>query len=404
MFIPLGTDRPLHRPTTVTYALVATNIFIYIVTLLVDRDLSDDLRPLVLVPAFGDAFLASAWWTFITYAFLHGGFWHLAGNMLILWVLGPNVEDRFGRIGFTGFYLLGGVASALVHMAFSEAPVVGASGAIAAVTGSYLVLFPVTRIRILWLFIVIGVFVVPSWWFIAFAIARDFLPVLGGSQGRIAHEAHLGGYAFGIAASFVLLLTKAIPREPYELATIIRQARRRRAFRELSFTTKATGAPMARTEKRGKGVGLPEVDAPRVSTEASELRLRISTQVAEGDLEAAARGYAHLIDRFGAEKPATVLSRRAQLDLANYLYQSDDHATAAAAYRRFLETYPHDAESARTRLLLAVLCGRYLGEVGEARRLLREARPRLREHETELADQLERELGAAGRADGEGAA
>ena len=83
-------------------------------------------------------------WQLLTYQFLHDphGIWHIAFNMLFLWVFGSAVEDRLGRVGFLGFYLIGGAVAALAHMAITKAPVIGASGSIAGVTGAFLALFP----------------------------------------------------------------------------------------------------------------------------------------------------------------------------------------------------------------------------------------------------------------------
>ena len=96
------------------------------------------------------------WWTLLTSIFMHADLLHLAGNMLFLWVFGPTVEDKFGRVWYTLFYLTAGLASGGSHLLFSDAPALGASGAIAGVTGAFLVLFPWTHIRVLSFFFIIG--------------------------------------------------------------------------------------------------------------------------------------------------------------------------------------------------------------------------------------------------------
>ena len=96
-------------------------------------------------------------WQFVTYAFLHGGIWHILGNMYFLYLFGNNVNDKLGNVGYVCFYLAGAVFAGIGNCLLSHAPSVGASGAIAAVTGAYLVLFPKTMIDTLyWIIYFIG--------------------------------------------------------------------------------------------------------------------------------------------------------------------------------------------------------------------------------------------------------
>ena len=140
--------------------------------------------------------------------FLHGGFLHLAGNMLYLWVFGNNVEDRFGRFRYLIFYLVGGLAAAALQLVVgpnSVLPTLGASGAIAAVLGAYLVMFPRARVRTL----VFGFPVTLSagfllgWWFLL-----QLLNGVGGLgtqvNGGVAYWAHIGGFLFGLAVAALL--------------------------------------------------------------------------------------------------------------------------------------------------------------------------------------------------------
>jgi membrane associated rhomboid family serine protease len=138
--------------------------------------------------------------------FLHGGLLHLAGNMLFLWVFGNNVEDRLGRFRYLLFYLVGGLAAAALQLAVgpnSVLPTLGASGAIAAVLGAYLVMFPGARVKTL-------VFVFPvdlsagfllGWWFLL-----QLLHGVGGLgtqvNGGVAYWAHIGGFLFGLAVAW----------------------------------------------------------------------------------------------------------------------------------------------------------------------------------------------------------
>ncbi len=137
--------------------------------------------------------------------FLHGGFMHLAGNMLYLWIFGNNIEDYLGRVKFITFYVISGIAAVATYTIFdpsSEVPLIGASGAIAGVMGAYMVLYPNARVHTI---IFLGFFIqavrVPAkilliFWFVLQIISG--LPTLmGPSQGGVAWFAHVGGFAFG---------------------------------------------------------------------------------------------------------------------------------------------------------------------------------------------------------------
>ncbi len=149
------------------------------------------------------------WQTVLTSMFMHASILHIAGNMLFLWIFGNNVEDSMGPIKFIGFYLLGGVAALALQVAISPdstVPTVGASGAIAAVLGGYILLYP--RARVLSLVFIILLFTVielPALWVLAiwfveqaaFAAAGLTHPTGGG--GGVAYFAHVGGFIFGFA-------------------------------------------------------------------------------------------------------------------------------------------------------------------------------------------------------------
>jgi membrane associated rhomboid family serine protease len=158
--------------------------------------------------------------------FLHGSILHIAGNMLFLAIFGPNVEDSMGRVRFTIFYLLGGLAALAAQIAVgpnSTAPTLGASGAIAAVLGGYIVLFPRARILSL-VFIVFFVTIIEvpavfllGFWFLEqvyFGSANLTNPVGGG--GGVAYFAHVGGFIFGLALIrlFVVRHKPEPPRYP----------------------------------------------------------------------------------------------------------------------------------------------------------------------------------------------
>jgi len=377
VLIPLGTDRPLARPTLITLAIIFVNVVVFAAGETISRVDPDRWRAieelLILKPR------EFRWWGLFSYAFLHGGPMHIAGNMVFLWVFGPNVEDRFGRVGFLVFYLLGGAAAGGFHTFFNPNPVLGASGAIAAVTGAYLVLFPKTNIKTLFL-IFFSLIQVPAWWFIGARIAWDFYSTTGGWSGNVATGAHLAGYAFGAAIGMVLLWTKILPREVYDLFSISKQAVRRRQFRELQYaerkqrTTKTAAADPAKTEA------------------LATARADVLERIAASDAAGASAAYRALLEAHG--EAFSLLNRNAQYDIANTLLKIGDHQTAATAYRLFLQGYPNDSEVPLVRLMIGLINVRYLNDPVRARQDLEAALEGLPGgHERDLAKELMAELG-----------
>ena len=168
---------------------------------------------------------APTWLTVLTSTFMHGGILHLAGNMLFLWVFGNNVEDAMGRPRFLLFYLLGGMAATALQVAMgpnAAVPNVGASGAIAAVLGGYLLLYPGARGLTLILLVFIPIFlrltavVVLGLWFVEQLLFGYFDLNSGGEAGGVAYFAHIGGFLFGLAAirAFVGRPPPVRPRRP----------------------------------------------------------------------------------------------------------------------------------------------------------------------------------------------
>jgi len=203
---PIGDDDSSRRTVPlVTYALVALNVLFFFVEL-----------------SGGDAFVGK--WAFVprrfmanpaadfptlfTSMFLHGGWLHLGGNMLYLWIFGDNVEDRFGHLPFTIFYLLCGLAATFAQLMFSlgsRVPNLGASGAIAGVLGAYILLFPQGRVRVLQ-----GTQVVqmPALMVIGFWIVLQFFSGIGSiantaDTGGVAYMAHIGGFLAGVVLTFL---------------------------------------------------------------------------------------------------------------------------------------------------------------------------------------------------------
>ena len=212
--IPLKDDVPVSRAPIVTVALISVNTVVFLwQVLVVGLPLSveiagaipyeiltlRDIRPVDLVPPP---------FTLLTSMFLHGGFMHLAGNMLFLWIFGNNVEDVLGRARFLLFYIASGLAAALAQVSVTAmsddrasllVPMVGASGAIAGVLAAYMVLFPRARVLTLVpIFFFIRLIYVPAAFFIGLWFAIQLLSAfLGSEAGGVAFVAHVGGFVAG---------------------------------------------------------------------------------------------------------------------------------------------------------------------------------------------------------------
>jgi membrane associated rhomboid family serine protease len=233
MFIPVG-DAPNPKGIPfVTYALIAANVAVYLFINLplgsrpadrsdpafreyvevMSRELPDrvDVRQLVAQASEYDLFsfehgyrpAAPRLSALLTCMFLHGGFIHLFGNMLFLWIYGDNVERRVGGIAYLFWYLATGVAATLFHsliFSSSEIPLVGASGAISGILGFYFVWFPRNRVRML-VFLppfLLQVFEIPARWVLGmFLVVDNLLPFLFAGDSGVANGAHIGGFVAG---------------------------------------------------------------------------------------------------------------------------------------------------------------------------------------------------------------
>lgn len=343
MFLPLG-DTPNPRGTPwVTWSLMALNIGIYLlVTLplsLRPADLADPALELYLsvvrerVPAgvslqavlarvsAYDLFVFShgyrpvdpAFGDLISSMFLHGGFLHLAGNMLFLWIYGDNVEHRLGRIPYLAAYLATGAAATLFHAAFnsdSPLPLVGASGAISGVLGFYFLWFPHNQVRLLVALFpfLVDVILVPARLVLGFYLLIDnllpFLVSQGGGGGGVAHGAHIGGFLGGLLWAR-LVEVRDRGRRPAEYAT----------------------------PRAGRTPGGPAEEV------AGALR--------RGEFEDAARRYFMAADE-------ELLARRLQptdsLALADWLAQNGHPRAALQVYRRQLRHHPREPGAAEAHL------------------------------------------------------
>jgi membrane associated rhomboid family serine protease len=213
MFIPLKDLNPSRTYPFVNLTLILANITVFIYTLGLEVTLPRlSFEALLLsystVPARFPALLAghasfeASFVPLFTSMFLHANFWHLAGNMLFLWIFGDNVEDFFGHFAYLLFYLVCGVGAGLLHVIFnlhSNVPALGASGAISGVMGAYILLYP--RARILTLVFIFPL-PVPAVIFLGLWYVMQFLSGInalgGGASGGVAVWAHIGGFLLGM--------------------------------------------------------------------------------------------------------------------------------------------------------------------------------------------------------------
>jgi membrane associated rhomboid family serine protease len=260
--LPLYDDNPTVLTPVITIALIVINAIVFLWELGLDPHAEVAVSyGLGLVPAvvFGNAelppeiALVPPWATIFTSMFLHGGFMHIAGNMFFLWIVGNNVEDTLGHARFVLFYLLGGVAAALAQglsTPASEVPMIGASGAIGAVLGAYLILHPHANVRMFfWFLIFVRLINVPAWILIGIWFATQVLSGLAApasATGGVAFWAHVGGFVAGVILIFIMRPS----------GTQLLQPAHTRAF--------ATQPPGALRDRAGfRGGSVPEAGRPR---------------------------------------------------------------------------------------------------------------------------------------------
>ncbi len=375
MFFPIRTDRSLSRTPWVNYSLIAVNVLIFLAT-------AQGFDPRYLLNPASPQIEQ-----FVSYQFLHAGWDHLLGNMLFLYVFGNSVEDRLGKIAYLLFYLAGGILAGLGHAVIEgTTPVLGASGAVAAVSGAYLALFPMSNVTIVYWFIFIGTFEVSSMLLILFQIAQDAVFYVA-RFGGVAYLAHLSGYAYGFAIGMGLLWIRLLPREHYDLLALIEQRRRRAQFRAL---TRRGYQPWQHAPALGgssKQASTPDRDPEH--GRILELRSDIHQAMRDHQLDVAANLYLELMQIDSGQ----VLSTHHQLDLANQLMSNRHYDTAAAAYELFLSTYKNYGQREQIELILGLIYGRYLNRHDRAKELLENALPRLSDaQEKDLAKKILSEL------------
>ena len=358
MFLPIGDEPNLRGTPVVTYALIAINVAVFLlVSVPLMGQPADPSNPLLgdYLPLLWErmgrggasdpsqlqalARRVSAYdllkfaWGFkpgapsVIYLFpsifLHGGWLHVGGNMLFLWIYGDNVELRVGRPAFVLIYLGTGIAASLFHMVFqldSLTPMIGASGAISGILGCYFLWFPDNRVKMLVvLFFFVDVIMIPARWVLGFyLVVENLLPFLVTSSeaGGVAHGAHIGGFLGGLAVAFLARRSGWVP----------------------------SGAPRGRTAPRmaggtRSGWPRPATDAPLAP------RMAFTEALRAGDFDAALRAYSEM-----SRTEQTLLDDTEVFALADWLADHKRHELALSILQRFIAAAPDDRALARAHL------------------------------------------------------
>jgi membrane associated rhomboid family serine protease len=394
--LPIRTSVSPRRTPYANYALIIINVVVFFFTFSPHKAvINGAVVGSVLRPWAVQLMLNPAWpslWQFVSYAFLHGGRMHIFGNMYFLYMFGNNVNDKLGHIGYVCLYLAGAVFSAIGHSLLHSNPVLGASGAVAAVTGAYLVFFPQSVITVLYWFFLIGTVNISALYFIVFKlIVWDNIVEPTISVSAIAYDAHLAGYAFGIAATVLLLATGLVGRSQFDLWAMIKRWRRRRQY----FDTVAAGYDPFKGQTLSRQIKVKEIKKTPAQKETEEkithLRAAIVERIEQANIAAASELYLELIQL----DPEQVLPRQTLLDIANQLAAAARPAEAAQAYEKFLTYYKNYEYIEQVQLMLGILYARYLNQPGPAKLHLQAAREKLVDAgQIKMCDETLAELGA----------
>lgn len=377
LVIPIRTESDISRTPFVNFGLIGANILCFAV--FGASAMNPELA------AFRSQYLvfhsdAPAVYQFLTYQFLHADMWHLFGNMLFLWVFGNSVNAKMGQVPYLLFYLAAGVFAAWGYGVVTTVPsqLLGASGAIAAITSAYLVLFPRSRVTVLVWFFFIHFFQVRAMIVIVLkVIVWDNIvsPALSAAD-AVAQSAHLWGYLFGFVGAMSMLLLRALPRDQYDILALWKRWNQRREF---AATMRDPAA--AATAKHGSVARTGSSDSEAIKKEEEkidaigELRSQISEHLDRESISDACRTYEELV----ALDDQHCLAERYQLKVARGYYDASRFSEAANAFERYITVYRDSIESINVRLLLGIIYARDLKQFEEADTHLTKCQERLQD-------------------------
>src|ERR1700722_9323115 len=261
MLFPIRTDSPLRSTPYMNWLLIAANVVVFFFQG-IDKGMTNHYALIPNHPTLP---------AFFTYAFLHDTSarlpLHLFFNMLFLYIFGNNVNDKMGNIGYLAFYLAGGVMAGVCEVLtnHSSGAVIGASGAISAVTGAYLILFPRSNVTVFYFFFFIGRFELQSMWLILIFFAQDLLLSTAAAD-NVAHMAHIGGTVFGAGICLLLLIPQLLPRDQFDVWALIQRWNKRRQYRDMvakGYNPFELSPAAARAGKRGVDPNFDKIQALR---------------------------------------------------------------------------------------------------------------------------------------------
>lgn len=374
MLLPIKTDVPIRRRPVVNHALIITNIAVFVII----RQLMGRSPQAVLLHENLMLWAESPrWYQFITSMFLHGGWMHLIGNMVFLWVFGNALNSKLGNATYLLFYLACGLAAGAGYVLFEDRPVVGASGAIFGVAAGFAVLFPLSRVTTVYFFFFIGLLELNGLLVVGFFIAINLFYLIAGYESGVAYLAHLFGALWGFIAAWLLLATRFAGRDQFDMLALVRRWRQRAAYQEyLADPTRRAQSQYGRVAQPVDESGRPIPQATPVESSAEQiarLRKAIASAMSARDARKAGLLYDELMRLDGEQ----VLPADQQVDLGSYLMSDGQHQLAAQAYESLLEHYPTYESAEQIQLLLGVIHGRYLGDPRRAREYFESALPRL---------------------------
>lgn len=345
MLIPIGDEPNEHRTPWVNWALIATNVLVFVLVQKSGRD-EGIVERWAYVPS------APSLQTAFSSMFLHGDWMHLLGNMLFLWIFGDNVEARLGRLGYLAAYLATGLVATVVHGVSdpsSAVPSLGASGAISGVQGLYVVAFPRNRVKLLvWFYVVTIVYVKAAWVIGLWFVLNDLVPFLFDRTvlGGVAHGAHLGGFAAGLLLCLVL---RPFLRASAPAAALVGA--------RAAPPRPATRAPWVQTDPYGGGRTLSG------GTRAPTDEVDVLGMWRAGRWEAAADGLSAML----REGRTPSLPETDFLRMALWLEERRRFADALQAFGAFLDVYPSSRSAGLAHFGRGILLSRFSHDAAAAR-------------------------------------
>ncbi len=360
MLLPLSVDNPLRRHPLVNYALVAANILVYAFVYPYGPEAAAMEAKFALYTPPSPLFHSHQ---LLTYAFLHSGWAHVVGNMLILWIFGNNLNDRLGHLGYLVFYLAAAAASGLGQILASQPPsfCVGASGAVFAVLGGYLVLYPLNDVRLFyWIIIRIGIAYVSAWWIAGLWIAENIIMSVLSPESGIAYAAHLIGFGMGIGTVLFLITTGLLKREGIDVISWVTHKLPDGRRWTKDFIPIESGAPPLATERRPEKViqrgEIPGLAMPGFVDTDDVMRHELLHAVGVGDMENALTLYEH----HAVADPDGVLPLRALITVGNWYLRSNRFSEAFEVWRRAGAQHPDNPMIPALRFSMGMVLSRHL--------------------------------------------